>query len=85
MSKANVFAALIKEARGHGVAETDKQSSVVQRIRGKRDNSEYGKIGVYIRNETIAEVKARLIREKRDLSDLVQQLLDRWIERQNAG
>jgi len=84
MSKANAFAALMKEAKGHGVAETEKQQRIgrghlEKRPRGKREDADYGKIGVYIRHHTIAEVKARLIRDRKDLSDLIQQLLDQWL------
>jgi hypothetical protein len=84
MSKANAFSALFKEAGRHGVAETDKpdpepaQRSL--RARGKREDPAFGKIGVYIRQTTITEVKARLIRQDRDMSDLVQVLLDDWLK-----
>jgi hypothetical protein len=85
MSKANAFAALMKEAKGYGVAESDKAVPTSGRVlpsrpRGKRDHIDYGKIGVYIRTQTIADVKMRLIREKRDMSDLVQDLLDSWLK-----
>ena len=85
-SKANAFADLMKQAKGQGVAETDKPTvdrpatmTVTSKRQGKREHSDYGKIGVYIRTETITEVKSRLIRERKDLSDLVQELLDKWL------
>jgi len=84
MSKANAFSALFKEAGRHGVAETEKPDETPRsgRPRGKRDDPEFGKIGVYIKQTTITEVKARLIRQDRDLSDLIQVLLDDWLESQ---
>ena len=85
-SKANAFADLLKQAKGQGVAETDKpgldkpgSNLVPAKRQGKREDRDYGKIGVYIRAETITEVKSRLIRERKELSDLVQELLDKWL------
>ncbi len=85
-SKANAFADLMKQARGQGVAEIDKAeghrlsaSTFKAKGKGKRDDNDYGKIGVYIRSETITEVKARLVRQRKDLSDLIQDLLDKWL------
>lgn len=88
-SKANAFADLMKQAKGQGVAEVDKveepQSATGRTLKpkskGKREHSDYGKIGVYIRTDTITEVKARLVRQRKDLSDLVQDLLDEWLTR----
>lgn len=86
-SKANAFAALMKQAKGQGLAESERpdasQGFVRQTSRpkrqGKRENHNYGKIGVYIRTETITDVKARLVRERKDMSDLIQDLLDKWL------
>lgn len=85
-SKANAFADLMKQAKGQGVAETDKPEEtnpiarpLRSKPKGKREHNDYGKIGVYIRTETITEVKARLVRQRQDLSDLVQNLLDKWL------
>lgn len=86
MSKANAFSALFREAGGHGVAETDKtegQTHALRARRGKREDPDFGKIGVYIRSSTITEVKTRLLRQNRDLSDLVQDLLDSWLKAGN--
>ena len=87
MSKANAFSAMFREVRGHGVGETEKPEPAGEALRapavtkrGKREDPAFGKIGVYIRTDTITEVKARLIRENQDLSDLVQSLLDSWLE-----
>lgn len=88
MSKANAFSALFREASRHGVAEADKSDEEAfapgrtRAKKGKREDPEFGKIGVYIRNSTITEVKSRLIRQNHDLSDLVQSLLDGWLEAQ---
>ena len=85
-TKANAFADLMKQAKGQGVAETDKPDlkgtgqTPRTRPQGKREHHDYSKIGVYIRTETITEVKTRLVRERRDLSDLVQELLDQWLQ-----
>jgi hypothetical protein len=82
-SKANAFADLMKQAKGQGIAESDKAEQndrpLKPRAKGKREHTDYGKIGVYIRTETITEVKTRLLRQRKDLSGLVQELLDRWL------
>ena len=84
MSKANAFSEIFKESGRHGVAETDKPDRTSPqrpiRSRGKREDPSFGKIGVYIRQDTITEVKARLIRQDRDLSELIQVLLDNWLQ-----
>jgi hypothetical protein len=84
MSKANAFSALFREAgRQHGVAESEKPEAAAQppgRKKGKREDPEFGKIGVYVRHSTVTEVKTRLLRQNLDLSDLVQTLLDSWLE-----
>ncbi len=89
-SKANAFADLLKQAKGQGLAETEKPTPAealtnvrTSKRQGKREHRDYGKIGVYIRAETITEVKSRLIRERKDLSDLVQELLDKWLAAKN--
>ena len=86
MSKANSFSDLFKAA-GRGIAETDKgvgpaptRNLLPNKRKGKREHEDYGKIGVYIRSATITEVKAKLVRERRELSDLVQELLDSWLK-----
>ena len=88
MSKANAFSALFKEAGRHGVSETEKPDPQPVprsfRLPGKRDDPAFGKIGVYIRQTTITEVKARLIRQDRDLSDLIQVLLDDWLKAEDS-
>lgn len=85
-SKANAFADLMKQAKGQGVAESERGGEVqplapprAVKPKGKREHADYGKIGVYIRTETITEVKARLVRQHKDLSDLIQDLLDTWL------
>jgi hypothetical protein len=86
-SKANAFADLMRQAKGQGVSESEKRNDSLRSTRepgkskkqGKREDHDYGKIGVYIRIETITEVKARLVRERKDMSDLVQDLLDKWL------
>jgi hypothetical protein len=86
-SKANAFADLMRQAKGQGVSESEKRDDGLGLTRetrkskkqGKREDHDYGKIGVYIRTETITEVKARLVRERKDMSDLVQDLLDKWL------
>jgi hypothetical protein len=77
----------MRQAKGQGVSESDKREDSLRsaprtgkpKKQGKREDHDYGKIGVYIRTETITEVKARLVRERKDMSDLVQDLLDKWL------
>jgi hypothetical protein len=91
-TKANAFADLMKEVKGRGVSETERaddarpvaNSTVKPKRQGKREHHDYGKIGVYIRMETITEVKTKLVRERRELSDLVQELLDKWLAGQTT-
>lgn len=48
---------------------------------GKRSNPDYEQVSCYLRRVTHAEVQVRLIREgkKRDVSDLIEELLSEWL------
>ena len=53
---------------------------------GKRSNPEYEQVTSYIRRETYQAVQVALIRsgKKRQYSELVQELLQKWLEEENA-
>jgi hypothetical protein len=77
----------MRQAKGQGVSESERlddglgltRETRKSKKQGKREDHDYGKIGVYIRTETITEVKTRLVRERKNMSDLVQDLLDKWL------
>lgn len=48
---------------------------------GKRDDPDYTQISVYIRKEPYYEAKRKLIGHDRDFSDLVNELLARWLSK----
>jgi hypothetical protein len=52
----------------------------------RRGNPNYQQVSGYIRKETHASVKIALIREGagRDLSDVLEELLTKWLEEQKA-
>lgn len=54
----------------------------VGRPRGKRSDEEHLQVTAYIRRETHLDVKAALLRDQkgRDFSDLVEELLSKWLK-----
>jgi|GEM_PF-976838 len=52
------------------------------RPKGKRSHPDYEQVTAYIKTLTYQEVKIALLREgqKREFSELVQELLDNWLE-----
>jgi hypothetical protein len=55
-----------------------------KRVAGKSSNPDFTQVLTYVRRDTHNRVKAALIfdEQKRDLSDLVEELLAGWIENQ---
>ncbi|NWF58982.1 MAG: hypothetical protein HXY43_06655 [Fischerella sp.] len=52
------------------------------RPKGKRSDPDYEQVTAYIRKETHTAVKIELLKEgeKREFSELVQELLDEWVK-----
>lgn len=51
----------------------------VGRPRGKKSDRSYTQIGGYVKITTYKEVKKLLIDEDKEISELLQELLDEWI------
>ena len=96
MSKPNRFAGLMKarqadepiptDETSRGPAEDDYSHTVSARGRprnGKRSNPDYKQISALIRKDTHRAVVRVLLddAESRDVSDLLQELLQRWLDR----
>ena len=94
MSRPNRFAGLMKDRQSdepmsidetiHVPAEDDGSHAVRARGRprtGKRSNSDYKQISALIRKDTHRAVVRALLdeSESRDVSDLLQELLQRWL------
>jgi len=48
---------------------------------GKRDNPDFQQISAYIRKDTYRAVKQAIV-TKRDMSDLIEELLTEWLKKQ---
>lgn len=49
------------------------------RPKGKKSNPEYTRLMVYVRKDTLKATKKRLIDLEMEASELVQQLLEEWL------
>lgn len=47
---------------------------------GKRDDADYTQASAYIRKETHRKVKAALIDEEKEYSELIEELLTEWLQ-----
>lgn len=65
------------------MADTDKSPSPKPRKRGrpkgKRSNPNYCLCCGYVKLKTFRAVKKRLFRQEKEMSELLQELLDRWL------
>ena len=54
------------------------------KTRGKRSNPDYEQVSAYIRKDTYKDVKIALLQqaESKDFSDLVEELLVKWLSSQ---
>jgi hypothetical protein len=57
--------------------QTTKASGVG---RGKRSDADYRQVSAYVRRDTYQKVKIALLEEDREFSDLVEELLEGWLE-----
>ena len=85
MNKNNRFKELGEALQGEEpLRETEVSPPPVQRRtrqQGKRSNPNYEQVGVYIERDIHLEIKKRLITEpEHDFSDLVNELLGRWLQ-----
>ncbi len=48
----------------------------------KRSNPEFRQVTCYVRKDTYKSVRARLLVDEREFSELVQELLDSWLGKQ---
>jgi hypothetical protein len=47
---------------------------------GKRSDSDYRQVSAYVRRDTYQRVKLALLEEDREFSELVEELLQHWLE-----
>jgi hypothetical protein len=47
---------------------------------GKRSDANYRQVSAYVRRDTYQKVKIALLEEDREFSDLVEKLLEGWLE-----
>ena len=63
-------------------AQPSRQSgdqSLSHKERGKSSNPEYQRLTVYLRRDTILDLKRRIVGTSVELSEIVQDAVDRWI------
>ena len=53
--------------------------SLSHKERGKSSNPDYQRLTVYLRRDTILDLKRRIVGTNVELSDIVQDAVDRWI------
>jgi hypothetical protein len=70
-----------KKPPGKRARRTDSQRPRRGRPPGKRSDPDFQQITAYVRRDTHQAVKLALLRrgEQRDFSDLVEELLGRWV------
>ena len=71
-----------EEPRGQEGSGEPRRGPGRKRV-GKRSDENYAQVTAYIRRDTHKEVKRALFDEEGDFSDLVQKLLEDWLEAQN--
>ncbi len=49
------------------------------RQRGKSSSPDYQRLTVYLRRDTILDIKRQIVGTNTELSDIVQQAVDRWL------
>ncbi len=71
--------------REPGKVETvETQEIIVHRPVGKRSKDEYTQVSAYIPKDTHKSIKAALLDEERDFSELVSDLLADWLKTRGA-
>ena len=86
--RSSAFAELIEAHREpHGAGESTAQNTTaaVPVLKGKSANPDYIKLTSYIRGTTHKSVKRRLLDEQKDFSELVEELLSKWLASSKLG
>jgi hypothetical protein len=81
---AQPMAAAVAQAPDQPLTRPVRQSgdqSVSHKERGKSSNPDYQRLTVYLRRDTILDLKRRIVGTNVELSDIVQDAVDRWINR----
>jgi hypothetical protein len=69
-------------AAAQPVSHPDRRSgdqSLSHKERGKSSNPDYQRLTVYLRRETILDLKRRIVGTNIELSDIVQDAVERWV------
>ena len=75
------FDDLVKaRARAGAVGTIARAGNTVARTGGKRSNDEYRQVSAYVRKDTHRRVKMALLEQDREFSDLVEELLNEWLD-----
>ena len=63
-------------------SETQEETGRVAKSRGggRRSDSDYRQVSAYVRRDTYQRVKLALLEEDREFSELVEELLQHWLE-----
>ncbi len=63
-------------------SEIQEEAGQAARLRGggKRSDSDYRQVSAYVRRDTYRRVKLALLEENREFSELVEELLQHWLE-----
>ncbi len=59
------------------ISQSGDQS--LSRARGKSSSPDYQRLTVYLRRDTILDIKRQIVGTNTELSDIVQQAVDRWL------
>lgn len=83
---ANMFDRLAqKREKGKAAPIPEKEPKKQQRkATGKRSDPNYIQVGAYIPIELNKSVKRLLVDDDKDFSDLVAELLEQWVQKNNA-
>jgi hypothetical protein len=80
----SLFEARRREERVSPAAGSEIQEETGQAARlrggGKRSDSDYRQVSAYVRRDTYRRVKLALLEEEREFSELVEGLLQHWLE-----
>jgi hypothetical protein len=72
----------LPETTAHRTDQAPRQAgdqSLSHKERGKSSNPDYQRLTVYLRRDTILDLKRRIAGTNVELSDIVQDAVDRWI------
>ncbi len=78
------FDEFLREARppdsGAAQPPTTPRARATDKPRAKRDDPDYKQALAYVRRETHRSVMAKLAEQEREFSDLVEELLSKWLK-----